>query len=407
MKYIIIVGDGMCDYPVEALGDRTPLEAAKTPHLDGLAKRGEAGMMVTMFPGLPVGSVVGIMGILGYDPPRFYPHGRASLEAIGQGIRVGPSDIAFRCNLITVIDEVIRDFTAGQIPDDVAKALVRALDLSDFPFHAELHPGQSYRNLLVARNAVCDAGDLEAFEPHENIGKRIGGLLLRGHSRPAMELAAQLNDFMLDSLGQIRRIARRQGLETNASMVWLWSPARNALWPPFEELCGLTGAIVGGLDFLIGIGMAADLEVTKVPGATGYLDSKLENKFGVAKEFIEARDLVLIHVNAPDEEGHMRNPDTKIEAIERIDEAIVGPLIEFLASRYPDDYRIAVTPDHYTLVSTGRHTEEAVPFIMAGAGIAADSVGRFSETEIIGKTRGHIMSYDLVSTLIEKGEQEG
>jgi len=261
----------------------------------------------------------------------------------------------------------------------------------------ELFPGQSYRNTLVVRNVGFDVKKLTAHKPHENIGKNYKDLLM-SYSGPANSEVEELNQIMLNSQEQIKELNRIN--PTDAHMIWLWSPSFAPNLPSFSRKFGIEGAVVAGLDFMRGIAQAAKMESREIPGANGYLDSNFSEKLRYAKHFLRNNDLVYIHINAPDEEGHARSPKRKIEAIEKIDKEIVGPLYRHLTEKYGSNFRIAILSDHHTLVENGQHSDEPVPYLMYGYGFSSDSAERFTETEISTKSSIKIRSDEFMNVFI-------
>lgn len=395
-KYVIIIMDGAADLGVETLGNKTPLEVANIPTIHSITAKGQTGLMQTLYPGVPVDSIVASMGILGFYPPRYYPCGRASFETIAQNIFLEDDDIAFRCNLISLDEKRrIKDFTANQISTENA---LKIIDNLTFDYeNIELFSGQSYRNIVVMRNVKCLAKDILSNPPHTNLGIPIEEILLKGEGTQASQVVEKLNSIMFDSIEQISHINKMHN--TSADMIWIWSPSSNPRMPSFEYKFGLRGAIVAGLDFIRGIGMAAGMETKEIHGATGYLNTNFKEKVKYAKNFLQYNDFVLIHVNAPDEEAHARNVERKIEAIERIDHEIVLPILVYLESHYSNNFRIAILPDHYTSVSDGRHLDLPVPYCIYGVGIKPDEVNRFTEL-LIGKHNDKIIkSIDFIQQL--------
>lgn len=395
MKYVIIIGDGMADLPIAELHGKTPLEAADIKNLNYITKHGKTGLMQTMYPGLPIGSIVANMGILGFDPRIYYPNGRASFEALAQEIFIDKKDIAFRCNLISTKDGKITDFTAGLIDDNTALEIVDNLNFNEKDI--EIYAGQSYRNTLILRNASFSAKEIIGHEPHMNIGNDFKKVMTEGSTEESKKGAALLNKLMLSSIDRIKEINKK--LNSKASMIWLWSPSSTPKLPRFKDVCGLKGAIVAGLDFMRGIGIASHMEVKEIKGATGYLDTNLKEKLKYAKNFLRNNDLVYVHINAPDEESHQHNTKNKIKAIERIDKEIIGPLKEFLDEEFKDNYRMVVLPDHYTQICDGKHTDRNVPFVIYGKGVRKDDVQQFNEQTIKSQL---IKSYDLIKILLKK-----
>lgn len=400
MKVVIVIADGAADHPQAALGGRTPLEHAFIPNMAWLTEHGTTGLVDAVFDDLPVGSIVAALGILGYDPYRHYPNGRASFEALAGGIQLGEDDVAFRCNLISTRDGVIEDFTAGLIDDATARSLVVAIHTGN-P-RLELFPGQSYRNILVARGARVPARSFQCFPPHQHRGDRIEDLRVRAVDDDAGPLCADLNRFQWGSIDQLRLL--REELPSQADMLWLWSPSDAPRLPSFRATWGVRGAVVGGLHFLRGIGIAAKMRSPEVPGATGYLDSNLAGKVQAAIDLLEEVDVVLVHVNAADEEAHQRNLPGKLRALERIDEEVVGPLARHLRRRFPDGHRLAFLPDHYTCVEDGHHIVAPVPVTLFGTGIAPDAAMTYGEREAAARGGlGRLKAWELMPLLLGDG----
>ena len=399
-KYIIVVVDGAADLPIKALGDKTVFEAARLPATDRLAKGGATGLMRTMYPGLPIGSIVAIMGLLGYNPARYYPNGRASFEALAQNIFLEDGDIAFRCNLISLDGDCIRDFTASNISNQQARGIIEHLSIDN---RFVLHSGQSYRNLLVVKEAPCSVREIVASEPHSNIGKPVRELLLEARTAEAQPVVDELNQLMLASIEQIRELNRTR--QTPADMVFLWSPSSAPWMPAFHRKYGINGAIICGLDFLRGIAYAAGLHAQKVPGATGYSDTDLGVKLEYAKNALRYHDLVMVHVNAPDEESHNRDPHAKVEILERIDREIVQPLVSYLDDKFAGNYRIALLPDHYTFCRDGQHSDKLVPYLVYGRGVKRDDVREFTEKAVMEKSTTIIKSYEFLDFFLVEVEK--
>lgn len=390
MKYVVIISDGAADFPVRSLGNRTPLEAANVPGMDFVAKNGKTGIMQTSFPGLPIGSIVANMAILGYDPVKLYPNGRASFEALAKGVKLGDKDVAFRCNLVSLKGDKIKDFTSGMIDDKDALNIVNNFKLKDKSM--ELYFGQSYRNVLVVRNADFFAHEIQTFEPHSNIGKNIEDILIRSPS--AKKGADRLNAFLMDSIEQIKGLNKK--FDTKGDMFWLWSPSSTPKLPSFKGKFGLEGSVVAGIDFLIGLGISAGMNTEDIPDTDGYITTDFKGKLDYTKKYLENHDLVYIHLNAPDEESHQKKPKTKVKAIEKIDKEIIMPVLDHLTKNYSNDFRIAVLPDHYTLLKNGQHDAADVPYAVYGKGIEKDKVNRFTEKEIGKNNKRVLLGYKFL-----------
>jgi 2,3-bisphosphoglycerate-independent phosphoglycerate mutase len=376
MKSVILCIDGMADFPQPALGRRTVLEAAHTPHLDRLAAMGTLGRLQTSWPTLPCGSPVANLALLGYDPNRFHPSGRSSFESLAAGTRLRPGDLAFRCNLVTISDDGrIADFTAGQIDTEVAGELVWGYDTGDGAL--ELYVGQQYRHCLVVRDAHVPAEELVLAAPHCHQQEPMDPLLPRGTTPRAERLARKLRQLMLDSRGYIA--AFNANHPTRATMFWLWSASSSPLLPPFETTYGRRGALVCGLDFLKGIAIAAGIETKNIVGATGYVDTNLRAKLRFTINYLRNYDFVYVHVNALDEAAHMRDPLLKTRMLEKLDAELLGPLLGYLDRAHERDWRMLVVPDHYTLSHDGTHHPRPVPVLLAGAGVRPDPNRRMSE----------------------------
>jgi len=392
MKYIIVLADGMADFKVPELGNKTPMEYAYCPNMNYLARNGQVGRMKTIYENLPVGSIVANMAILGFNPYKYYPQGRASFEALAQGIQLNKNDMALRCNLISINEGLrITDFTSGNISDGHAKNIVSHLKINNHSFR--IFPGQSYRNLLILRDISIHPNELKFFEPHCNIGRSIHEILPKALSEKSKPLADELSDFMLDTISQIKELNKR--FKTKADMIWFWSPSSMPNLPSFAEKFKINGSIVAAMDFLKGIGVSAQMDFEDIPDTNGYIDTNYENKLSYAKKMLLDNDLVYIHINAPDEEGHNRNPHLKAKSIEYIDNRILGPLMIHLREQYQDDFRIAVLPDHYTAVKDGQHYGIDVPFLLYGKDILPDQIVDFSE-ESAERSDFKLISYNFM-----------
>ncbi len=397
VKFVVIIGDGMSDKPIEELDGKTPLEAANTPNMDLIARSGKTGTVQTIYEGLPIGSIIANMGLLGYHPEKHYPHGRASFEALAQNIHIGEKDIVFRCNLVSLENNKIKDFTAKFIDDKSALYLLDNLKYK-YP-EIEIYIGQSYRNLLIIRDADIMPNELILSEPHMNVGKNIEEIKVKHTNERSRKYADMLNTMIHESINQFKELNKERN--TNADSIWVWSSSSKPYLPSFYSRFRIKGAIVAGLDFMRGIGICAGMETKEIKGATGYLDTNMKEKLKYAKNFLRHNDLVFIHINAPDEASHEHSIKNKIKAIERIDSEIIGPLLEHLNREYPNSYRIAVLPDHSTYISDGKHGEEPVPFAISGRFVKKDNCKVFSEKEIALQNPVLLKSYDFLNYMIK------
>jgi 2,3-bisphosphoglycerate-independent phosphoglycerate mutase len=378
VKVLVVLGDGMADEPLPELGGRTPLEYARTPNFDRIAREGACGMLRTIPEGFEAGSDIANLSILGYDPKRYYT-GRGPLEAASMGVPLGEKDIAYRCNLVTVTDGVMEDFSAGHIPSSEGGPLVRTLAMG--VEGVSLHAGISYRNLMV----VPGGKGAETTPPHDIVGEQIEPHLPRGGDAPRLIRAMERSrDLLRDHPVNRDRISR--GLRP-ATMIWPWSGGRRPDLPPFRDLHGLSGAMISAVDLLNGIARLAGMEVIRVPGATGYLDTDYGAKARYAKKALERFDFLYLHVEAPDEAGHMGSAEEKVRAIERVD-GMVGTIMETFRGI------IAVLPDHPTPVRVKTHTPDPVPFAVRG--LLRDATTRLTEREA---ARGAYGTMDAVALI--------
>ena len=392
MKYIIIIPDGMADFPIPELGNKTPMEYAYIPNMHYLAKNGVVGKMQTSFENLPVGSIVANMSILGFNPYKYYPNGRASFEALAQGISLNEKDIAFRCNLISLDDKgKITDFTADNISDGNAKNIVSHYKTNNK--NIKIFPGQSYRNILIYRNANVKSEEIKTFEPHMNVGENYEEKLPEGKSENSTLIAKELTEQIQQSKIQLEKLNKYH--KTKGDMFWIWSPSSAPTLPNFFDRYKITGTIVAAMDFLKGIGVSSNMNFEDIPDTNGYLDTNYDNKLKYAIKALETDDFVYIHINAPDEEGHSKNAKNKVKAIENIDNKIVAPLMLHLREKYEDNFRIAIMPDHYTAVKDGKHYDFDVPFLIYGKNITTDSSTEFTEKEAKNKD-SKVIAYEFL-----------
>ncbi len=379
MKYALIIPDGCADEPQAALGGRTPLAAARTPAMDAIAVRGRMGLSRNVPPQLPPGSDVATLSLLGYDPATYYT-GRAPLEAAAQGIELGPEDWAIRCNLVTIENQVMRDFTAGHISSGEAAELMQAAQqelAGDLPL--EFRTGVSYRNLVIYRGHQQPAPfglDTQTTPPHDLTDGSVADAYPRGSG------CQLLNDLMGRSAGVLEEhpvnAARRAAGQLPATHLWLWGLGGSPRLEPFQERYGPTGAMITAVDLLRGLASLLGWQRIEVPGATGYTDTDYGAKGRYAVRALDTTDLICVHIEAPDEAAHEGDLAAKIESLEQIDRHVVGPLWEALRDR--GDYRILVSPDHPTPLRTKTHSREPVPFVMAGVGVQPDGQTSYDES---------------------------
>jgi 2,3-bisphosphoglycerate-independent phosphoglycerate mutase len=352
MKYIIILGDGMADEPLGELGGKTPLEYAQTPSMDRMAQDGACGMLRTIPDGFEAGSDIANMAVLGYAPEKYYT-GRGPLEALSMGVDLAPDDVAYRCNLVTVEENTMIDFSAGHISSKEGVDLFASLQ-QEIP-DVMLKPGVSYRNLLVVhggRGAV-------STPPHDIVGQGISPFLPKGGDADLLLQCMETSRQVFE--GHPVNKARIRAGKRPATRIWPWSGGHKPAFPLFEKKYGKKGGIISAVDLLNGIARCAGMEVITVPGATGYLDTDYDAKARYALDAIKHLDFVYVHIEAPDEAGHLGNVEEKVKAIERVD-GVVGTI------RDQFDGVLAVLPDHPTPIRVKTHTRDPVPFVVVGRG---------------------------------------
>jgi 2,3-bisphosphoglycerate-independent phosphoglycerate mutase len=370
-KYVIIIPDGAADEPLEQFGGKTVLEAAEIPNIDIISQTGKQGLVRTVAQKMTPGSDVAMMSLLGYDPQRFYT-GRAPIEAVAMNIHLEPSDWVFRCNLVTIADEKMADHSAGHITTKEGAKLVEDLNKTLGNNYIKFYPGVSYRHLCVIKGIDFD---VYTAPPHDIIGQEISKNLPRGkNAEVLLELMAKSRQLMAEH--EINRIRRDLG-ENQASSIWLWGQGKKAAMDSFKDKYGLKGAAITAVDLVRGLSKLIGFDLIKVEGATGFVDTNYKGKAAAAIEALDKYDIVLIHIEGPDEAGHAGNAEMKKKAVERIDKYIVGPVYQALG-KYPG-WRILVMPDHPTPVSRQAHSGEPVPFAMAGDRIEGILKKPFSE----------------------------
>lgn len=365
MKYVVVLCDGMADYPVPALGGKTPMMCAKKPNIDALANKGEVGLVRTVAKGLKPGSDVANMSVLGFDPKLYYT-GRSPLEAASIGVQLKDTDVTLRTNLVTLSDaenyedKTMVDYCAGDISTaeaaEIMKDVERHFGNDRFTFYA----GVSYRHCLVWANGTTELGDMTP--PHDISGRVVGEYLSK--SENAKELIAMMKesyDFLMEHPVNKKRIAEGK---RPANSIWLWGEGKKPMLPSFYDTFGKKGAIISAVDLLKGIAKCADMEAPEVDGATGYIDTNFEGKAKAAVEALKnGCDFAYIHLEAPDECGHRNEPENKVKAIEMIDSRVLPIVLDGL-SKIGEDYKIMVLPDHPTPIVTQTHASDPVPYVI-------------------------------------------
>ncbi len=392
MKYAIILYDGMADYPVPALGGKTPMMVAKKPIFDSFARRGEVGLVKTVADGLKPASDIANLSVLGYDPKHYYT-GRSPLEAVSMGIAMADTDIALRCNLVTLSEEfdysakTMRDYSAGDISTAEAAEIIKSVQEHFGNDLFRFYSGVSYRHCLICHNGTMDLGTMTP--PHDISGKVIGAYLSESDN------AAPLIQMMRESYCVLKNHpvnkARMAAGKLPANSIWLWGEGKKPSLPSFEKTYGLKGSIISAVDLLKGIGICAGMNTPTVDGATGYIDTNFKGKAQSAvDEWQSGQDLVYIHVEAPDECGHRNEPENKVRSIELIDEQLLPVLLRYLETL--DDYKVMILPDHATPIVTGTHAPDPVPYMIYRKSREHDSqVDTINEET--AKATGHFIEF--------------
>lgn len=390
MKYIVLVGDGMADRPLKALGNRTCLQKAHTPNMDRLASEGEVGKARTVPHGIDPGSDVANLSILGYDPSKYYS-GRAPIEAEYRGIKLGPKDVAFRCNLVTLKYAspphpplakgglvggiaVMQDYSAGHISTKEAALLIRAINKKLGTKDISFYPGMSYRHLMVWKNGK---EKMRCTPPHDISGKKIDAYLPKGDGTGVLLSLMERSTEILRS-HPVNQKRTRDGLSP-ANIIWLWGQGRKLTVPSFKKKYNLKGALISAVDLTKGLGICAGFDILNVKGATGYIDTNYIGKAKAALNALKKYDIVYVHVEAPDEAGHNGDLKAKIQAIEDFDRKVVGTILDGM-KRF-GDYSILLMPDHFTPISVRTHTSAPVPFAL------------YRSSGLSGKLRGGARAY--------------
>ena len=366
MKYLLILADGAADEPLAELGGKTPLEVAKKPNMDKIAKNGRCGMLKTVEECMTPGSDVANMSILGYDPEKYYT-GRGALEALSMGVPFGEDDMAYRCNLVTIENGKMKDFAAGHITSEEGAELFKSLQ--EKVTGVTFYPGVSYRNVMMFPGGK----GAETYPPHDIVDEVVDNYMPNGpDAETLMKLMVRAADVFEN---HPVNIARKAAGKNPATTIWPWSAGKKPAMPKFCDMFGKQGAMISAVDLLFGIAACCGMEIVKVEGATGYLDT---NYMGKAKAAVEAlqggADFVYMHVEATDEAGHLGSIEEKIKAIERLDEA-VGYILENF------DGCVMLMPDHPTPIAKKTHTHDAVPFVVMGKD-EADAVSVYAEKDV-------------------------
>ena len=403
MKYIIILGDGMADLPIEELGGKTPLMAASTPHIDELARKGRNGLLVTVPDDMPAGSEIANLGVMGYDVHEVY-EGRGVLEAASMGVEIAEGDLALRCNLICIENEKIKNHSAGHISTVEAAELIGFLNEKLGNERVTFYPGVSYRHLLVIKNGIKQ---LKCTPPHDVPGTPFRDVMIEPLTEEAWTTAQLLNDLIIKSQEllpnhPVNKKRRETGKDV-AGSIWPWSPGYK---PRMSTLSGMYGvgksAVISAVDLIQGIGVYAGMEVIKVEGATGLYDTNYEGKARAAINALKnGVDFVYVHIEASDEAGHEGDVALKTRTIEYLDSRIVKPIME-AAAELDEPLAIGLLPDHPTPCKIRTHTHDAIPFIIYRPGEEADDVTCYDEENAKKGSYGTLTGNEFIKALLLK-----
>ena len=399
MKYIVVLGDGMADEPLEALGGKTPLEYAQTPCMDSLASMGHMGLVQNVPSGMAPGSDVANLSVLGYDPKRSYS-GRSPLEALSVGVKMEPDDVIFRTNIVTLTEEepyaekTILDHSSGEIATKDADVLMDAIRSAFNSETVQFYTGTSYRHIMVWKK-----GKLVSLEPpHDHLGTQIG---------PWLPKEPMLREMMEESFPILNahpmNLARAEAGKHKANSLWFWGAGTKPSLQNFEEKTGLKGAMISAVDLLKGIAVGAGMKVYQVPGATGSLDTNYEGKAQAAVKALleDGCDFVYIHVEAPDEMGHQGLIHEKVQSIEYLDQRLIA-LVKKAMDDSGEDYRMLILPDHPTPIRVRTHTGSPVPFLLYDSTHPEKKNAKYSEAEAAATEDFEPDGYKLIDRLIQK-----
>ncbi len=406
MKYVIIIGDGMADYPIPELNGKTPLMVANKPGMDRIAREGRTGLLRTIRQEMPTGSAVANLTVLGYDAAQLFhgTEGRGVLEAASLGIPITENDLALRANLICIEDGKIRSHSAGHISNDEAHELIRAAQCHFAAWNLRLYTGLGYRHLLVIPN-----GDfrLECFPPHDHVGTPWRELAIRPLVPAAERTANLLNRLIEESQTllehhPVNRKRKGEGKQA-ANSLWPWAPGKKPRMRTIQERFGITGAVITAVDLIKGLAVYAGMKTIAVPGATGLYDTNYEGKADAALEALEDVDFVYVHVEAPDEAGHERNVSLKTRCIEELDRRLIQRLLQGLEKRGWET-TIAVLPDHPTPIASGSHTRDPVPVAIRFPNMPGDGVPCFDEDSAKAGSLGLMEGSQFIETFFNRGQ---
>jgi 2,3-bisphosphoglycerate-independent phosphoglycerate mutase len=400
MKTIIILADGMADYPIEKLGGRTPLMAARTPAIDRLCGQSRCGRLVTVPDDMPPGSEVANLAVLGYDSRKVY-QGRGVLEAASIGVELAADDLAMRCNIICIENEKIKNHSSGHISSEESLQLVETLNRELAGPTVRFHPGFSYRHLLVIKGGQ---DDFECTPPHDVPGTLFMDVMPRAKGDKS-KTAELLTALILRSQALLKahpvNLKRKAMGKDPGNSIWPWSPGHRPQMKTFRELYGLNGAVISAVDLIFGLGVYAGLTPIKVPGATGLFDTNYEGKAQAACRALRELDFVFLHIEASDEAGHEGDAELKVRTIEDLDQRIIRPIVACTAAM-KEPVTIALLPDHATPCALRTHTRDAVPFLICRPGEKPDGISEFNEETTKLGSYGLLHGDEFMKALLQR-----
>lgn len=392
MKYLFFIPDGLGDYPIKELGNKTILEYAKVPHLHSIAKKGFLGLLKTVPEGMEPGSDVAGLSLLGFDPHQYHT-GRAPLEAASMGVSLKKDELAFRLNTVCLEEGKMADFSGGHPASEKSAKFIQAFNETLSDLGVQLYPGIMYRHLLVISEGKLQEGkgDLALTPPHNISGQKVDAYQPQGKGSSLIsEIQNRATRFLANGHFKV------DGFDANS--VWIWGQGKAPALPSFKSVYGVEGGLISAVDLLRGLGTYLDMEVIQVPGATGYYDTNYSGKAQYAIEALKRKDLVIVHVEATDEAGHNGHIEEKVKAIETCDQLIVKELLQELKTY--KEWRFLVSPDHYTPVAQRNHVAEPVPYALYGSGINSNRAKGYTETEAARLNKTPEVGHSLMGRFI-------
>jgi 2,3-bisphosphoglycerate-independent phosphoglycerate mutase len=394
VKYIVLLCDGLSDHPQESLGGKTPMQAAHKPNLDRLCALGTQGTLMTGVPELPMGSDVGNMAVLGYDPRQYYS-GRAPFEARNLGIELKKGEVAFRCNLVHVKDGVMDDYSAGHMNTEDGRELIKMLDKRLGNDKLKFIGGTQYRHITVMKGAGWEGA--KCTPPHDITGQPIEEFLPKGTGGKDLRQLMEDSRLLLDG-HEVNRERRREGKKT-ANMIWFWGQGKSVEMPSFDGRFKKKGAVISAVDLIKGLGRTIGLDVIDVPGATGWLDSNFKGKAEAGLKALKKKDFLFLHLEATDEAGHKGDAAAKVKALELIDEQVLGTLLKGLEG---EDFRLLVSPDHATPLELKTHTLEPVPYFVYDSTAPQEGGSAYTEANATAAARHLAHGWELMPEFLQQ-----